>query len=406
MRHWVADHVVLALTSAFAAVLALTLVLGASGTWLTPVAPGAPTTTTTTTDPPVVRPALDTSPAASLVATLVASLHHQSGYAATEPSYATTDPLLAGCAASTIPVAQITRSLTLSSASLEVVADVDVYGAGLGGLVVANTLSSTLRCSGDYVQTTAPFGLNGFEASGTDVSGSSILDVTFRRGDVVISLYAFPTNYQSASTATMALAAAIDAQLAPAMSSVCANENAPAKASSRNPTQPDYRPYATTVVVSPPAQLARPDLSLLHKARPVVTPPPAGSITSAPRAPIVPTVPLTTSVRRPVTDTVGPGCGWSYTAMVPPTSPSSAGSLRTLEASAVSQLERKWAQWPTIAAAYLEAKAVYLRDLASYEATIPTTTTSTTTTTTTTTAPPTTTTTTTTPATTTTLSTG
>ena len=404
MRHWVSDHVVMALTCAFAAVLALTLALGASGTWLTPVAPGPPTTTTTmTAGPPVVRAALDTSPAASLVATLVASLHHQSGYAVTDPSYATTDPLLAGCAASTIPVAQITRSLTLSSSLLEVVADVDIYGAGLGGLVVANTLSSTLRCSGDYVQTTAPSGLNGFEASSTEVSGSSILDVTFRRGDVVISLYAFPTNYQSASTATMALAAAIDAQLAPAISFACANENAPAAASSRNPTQPDYRPYATTVVVSPPAQLARPDLSLLNKALPVVTPPPAGSITTAPTPPIVPTVPLTTSVRKPVTDTVGPGCGWSYTAMAPPKSPSSAGSLRTREASAVSQLKSNWAKWPTIVAAYLEAKVVYLSDLASYEATIPTTTTSTTTTTTTT-APPTTTTTT--PATTSTLSTG
>ena len=396
----------MALTGAFAAVLALTFALAASGTWLTPVALGPPsTTTTTTTDPPVVRAAVDTSPAASLVATLVASLHHQSGYAARDPSYATTDPLLAGCAASTTPVAQITRSLTLSSASLEVVADVDVYGAGLGGLVVANTLSSTLSCSGDYVQTTTPSGLNGFVASSTDVSGSSILEVTFRRGDVVISLYAFPNNYQNASTATMALAAAIDAQLQPAMSSVCANENAPAAAFARNPTQPDYRPYATTVVVSPPAQLARPDFSLLNKALPVVTPPPAGSITGAPRALIVPTVPLTTTFRTPATDTVGPGCGWSFTAMVPPTSNSSTGSLSTRVASAVSQLESNWAKWPTVVAAYLEAKAVYLSDLASYKATVPTTTTSTTTTTTISTTT-TTTTTTTSPTTTSTLSTG
>lgn len=405
-RNRIAHLVVMVVTGAFAVVLALTFAFAASGTWLTPVAPGPPTTTTTT-DPPVVHPALDTSPAASLVTTLVASFRHQSGYAAMNPSYATTDPLLAGCLSSTIPVAQITRSITLSSSSLEIVVDLDVYGAGLGGLVVANTLSSTSQCSGDYVLTTAPTGLNGFEASGTDVSGSSILEVTFRRGDVVISLYAFQNGYQSDSTTTLALAAAFDAELAAAMSSACTNEDAPAAVASRNPTQGDYRPYSTTVVVSPPAQLTRPDLGLLYGALPVVTPPPAGSITSAPTAPIVPTVPLTTTLKIPAHDTVGPGCGWAFTAMAPPTSPSSTGSLSHREASAVSQLESKWAKWPKIVAAYLKAKAVYISDLASYQATIATTTTSTTTTTTTpTTTTSSSTTTTTTPATTSTLSTG
>jgi hypothetical protein len=408
LRHWTSRLLVVALTCFFALVLILTVALAASGTWLTPVAPGPPTTTTTTTDPPVVRPALDASPAASLVATLVASLHHLLGYAAADPTYATTDPLLAGCDSATIPVAQITRSLTLSSTSLEVVADIDVYGAGLGGLVVANTLFSTFSCSGDYVQTTAPLGLNGFEASGADVSGSSILEVTFRRGDTVISLYAFPNNYQDASTATLALAAAIDAQFAPAMSAVCANENAPAAASSRNPTRPNYRPYATTILVTPPAQMARPDLSLLNGALPIVKPPPAGSITTAPKAPVVPAVALTARFTTPTPDTVGPGCGWSFTAMVPPTSTSSAGAITIRVASAVAQLKSDWAKWPTIVATYLMAKAVYLNDLASYKATIPTSTTSTTlrTTATTTTTSTTTTTTTTPPVTTSTLSAG
>ncbi len=330
-------------------------------------------------------------------------MHHLSGYAASDPTYATSDPLLGGCDSSGIPVAQITRSLTLASSSLEVVVDVDVYGAGLGGLVVADTLSSTFSCSGDYVQTTALPGLNGFEASSAMVSGSSILEVTFRRGDAVISLYAFPNNYQDASSATMALAAAIDAQLAPAMSTVCANQNAPAAVASRNPTRPDYRPHATTIVVSPPAQVTRPDLSLLNAAPPVVNSPPAGSITVAPTPPIVPTVPITATFTTPAADTIGPGCGWSFTSMVPPTSTLSTGPLSTRMASAISQLEIDWARWPAIVATYLKAKAVYLSDLASYKATVPTSTTSTTVPTTSTTSP---TTSTTTPTTTSTFSTG
>jgi len=370
-------------------------ILASSGLWFTPVAPGAstPPTTTTTSLAPVTATAKDSSPAMTVVATLLADLRQVTGYAASNPSFATNDPLLAGCDTSTIPVAQISRSLTLSSTSLLVVADVDVYGAGLGALVVANTETSTSSCGGDYLQTTSPTGLDGFVASGTNVSGSSIVEATWRRGDVVISLYAFPTGYQSATTATLALASELDAQLKPVMFSVCVNQNAPVTASSRNPTQSNYRPFTMAVVVTPPSTLTRPDLNLLNAKLPVVARPPAGSVIILPTAPVAPTITLTTVVRVPTNDTIGPGCGWAFTAMRAPPVPSSTTPLKTQEATALAQLKRKWAQWPTTVTTYLEAKAVYLRDLASYEATVATTTTSTTTTTTTTTTIPTTTTT-------------
>ena len=385
-RHWVVGHLATAVTGAVALGLSVTLFLAASGLWFTPVAPGAPAApiapTTTTSLAPVK--AADTSPAQTVVTTLLADLHHETGYSASDPSFATTDPLLAGCAASSVPVAQISRSLTLSSTSLLVVANVDVYSAGLGALVVANTMASTSSCYGDYIQTTSPTGLDGFVASGANLSGSSILEVTFRRGDVVISLYGFPTSYQSATTATMALAAQLDAQLAPVLSSVCVNENATVAASSRNPTQSNYRPYVTPTVVTPPATLARPDLNLLKATLPVVVPPPAGSVITAPTPPVLPTIALTTTITTPAKDTVGPGCGWAFTAMMVPPAPvpSSVAPLRVRQAAAVKQLKSRWAQWPTTVTKYLKAKAVYLRDLVSYEATIATTTTTTTTTTT------------------------
>lgn len=403
-RHGVVRHLASVGTGVLALGLSVTLILAVSGLWFTPVAPGAPTPATTTTSAvPETTAARDASPAQTVVTTLLADLHHETGYGASDPSFATTDPLLAGCATSTIPVAQVSRSLTLSSTSLLVVANVDVYGAGLGALVVANTVASTSSCGGDYVQTTSPTGLDGFVASGTNVSGSSILDVTFRRGDVVISLYAFPTSYQSATTAAMALAVQLDAQLAPELSSVCVNENAPVLASRRNPTQSNYRPYVTTIVVTPPATLARPNLNLLNVALPVVVRPPVGSVISAPTPPVVPTIALTTVVREPAKDTVGPGCGWAFTAMVMPPVPSNTTPLSAQRAAALTELKSRWARWPTTVTRYLKAEAVYLRDLVSYEATISTTTTSTTTTiatTTTTTTPTTTTTSATTPSTT------
>jgi hypothetical protein len=204
----------------------------------------------------------------------------------------------------------------------------------------------------------------------------------FRRGDVVVSLYAFPTNYQSDVTPAVALASTIDAQLAPLIASVCVNENAPLSASRRNPTQSDYRPYTTPIILTPPAKLTRPDLNLLNAPLPVVVPPPRGSITSPPTPPVVPTVALTATIGEPAKDTVGPGCGWAFTAMAAPPVASSALPLSVRKAAALARLEKSWTQWPTTVTAYLQAQALYLRDLASYTATIATTTTTTTTTTT------------------------
>ena len=378
---WVRDHTVAALTVVVIGALALIVLLTASGLLLSPTAataPAPPTTTTTTTPPTPVT--LDSSPAAAVVASVIGELRNVTGFTSSDPSFATTDPLLAGCASSIIPVAQMARSLTLSSASLEIVVDVNVYGAGLGGRVLARTLRSTSACAGDYVQSNSLTGLEGFMASSTDVSGSSILEVPARVGDVVFSLYGFPTTYQSASSTTLAIATVVLEALTPAMATVCATEHEGAIAAQRNPTQSDYRPYAVTTVVTPPASVPRPNLSLLDGVLPVVPAPAPGSITTAPTPPAVPTVTLSTTVATPQVDQTGPGCGWAFTAMVPPVFSSPREPVSVLSAHAIAQLERTWTNWPATVNAYLAAKAVYLSDLASYQAT--TTTTSTTTTTT------------------------
>ena len=215
--HWVRDHILTGLIALLTAALSTIVLLAASGLLLSPTAPAAqaPPTTSTTTTVPSSPATLDTSPATVVVASVMGQLRNVTGFTFTNPSFATTDPLLASCASSIIPVAQMARSLTLSSASLEVVVDVNVYGAGLGGRVLARTLRSTSACAGDYVQSSSLTGLEGFMASSTDVSGSSILEVTARVGDVVFSLYAFPAAYQSASSATLAIATVVIDALTP-----------------------------------------------------------------------------------------------------------------------------------------------------------------------------------------------
>lgn len=377
--YWFTDHVATGGIIVVSVVLLVLLVLGSSGLFLTPVAPGPPTTTTTTTMPAPVPVATDTSPSATIVASLFSDLHRTAGYVATDPSTAATNPLLSGCT-STVPPSQMTRSVTLGSSTLNVVTTVDVYGAGLGALALANMQSSVTACTGDYVQSSSPNGLDGFIALGPDVAGSQVTEVTWRRGDVLLSLYAFTTNYQSALSSTLALASAIDTQLAPLMSSSCANENAPVSAARRNPTQSNYVPFATHQVVTPPPSVTRPNQNLLYAALPTVPTPTPGSITSAPTAPSVPTVALSTTVTVPESDTVGPGCGWAFTGQVPPPPPATPASLTI--AAAITQLESTWTAWPSTVTAYLEAKATYEVDLTSYTATIPTTTTTSTTTTT------------------------
>jgi len=376
---WVRRHTITGLSILVSGALALLMLLTACGLWLSPTAATAPPPTSTTTTTLAKQPATDTSPAATVVTSVMSQLRSTPGFTASDSSFATTDPLLAGCDSPIIPVSQIARSLTLSSTSLNVVVDLDVYGAGLGARVLARTLRTTSACSGDYVQSTAPTGLNGFVASSVDVSGSSILQVTARLGDVVFSLYGFPTAYQSASSATLALAMDVLNALTPAMSAVCPFESEGVIAAQRNPTQSDYHPYATTTVVTPPTSVPRPNLALLDGALPVVPATPAGSVTTAPSPPPVPTVMLSTTVATPQFDQEGPGCGWSFTAMVPPAFTPSSEPFSVLAADALAQLESTWTNWPTTVATYLTAKAVYLSELKSYAATTTTTTSTTTT---------------------------
>jgi hypothetical protein len=375
--HWFASFTLTGAITLLSLATVVIIVLGVSGLMLSPVAPGPVTPTTTTTLAPTRSEPHDIAPSASVVAALLGDLTRESGFSAQDPSFATTNPLLNGCSSQTIPVAQEARSLTLSSTSLEAVADVDVYGAGLGALALARALTSVSLCEGDYVQTTSPTGLDGFVASGPDVSGSSILEVTWRLGDVLVSLYAFPTGYQSATSATLDLAASVDTQLAGLLQSVCLDEVAPVAAARRNPTQASYTPYATRSAVNPPASVPRPNLALLNAPLPVVIAPPAGSITTVPVAPVVPTIALSAIVLVPATDVAGPGCGWSFTQSVPPTLPVSE-PLSELDATAITKLEATWTSWPATVSSYLQAEAVYESDLASYVATTTTPTTTTT----------------------------
>jgi hypothetical protein len=204
----------------------------------------------------------------------------------------------------------------------------------------------------------------------------------FREGDVIVTLSVFPVGYEYIEPTLLALAITLDTTLKTILSPVCVNMNAAASAATRNPTMASYTPYATTITLRPPSSITPPDLSLVDGSLPSVTVS-AGSVTSPPVAPVVPTVALTTSVADQVADPTGPGCGWAFTGMVAPPFVGASSPLSALEQAALEQLETSWTQWPSVAAQYRRNLALYDARLAAYTSSTTTTTTPTSTTTTT-----------------------
>ena len=88
---------------------------------------------------------------------------------------------------------------------------------------------------------------------------------------------------------------------------------------------------------------------------------------------------VSTTVATAQFDPIGPGCGWAFTGMVPPVLSPPSESLSVMTANAIAKLEQTWTNWPSTVNAYLTAKATYLSELLSYQATATTTTSTTTT---------------------------
>jgi len=376
---WTRSHVLIFVNALLVLVLLVGLTLLGSGLFFSPSAKHAtpPRTVIHHHSPPVAP-----TPAESALATLLTT--QLPGYTfedagpgevrstvcgntgtATAASTSTTLPT----GAPIDPPATLDHSATLASSTLDVAETVRIFGAGLGGEVLADDQAAA-NCSTSSVSALTT--LDGYQATSTSYSAPSVQTVEFRVGDVVVTLSVFPMGYAYDEPTLLALATSLDTRLHAILSPVCVDMNAPASAANRNPTVAAYAPFATKITLRPPSSIVPPDPSLVNGQLPKVTVP-AGSVTSPPVAPTVPTVALTTSVAVPVADSTGPGCGWAFTAMVVPPFTNPSSSLSVLEQTALQKLEDSWTRWPTVAAQYRYRLAMYNARLAAYTASTTTT---------------------------------
>ena len=361
----------------FIAGVALLAVLAAVGIWYSPgivrreaLVPAQSTTTTTT--PPID---LGSTPAAAILSSLLAAL--PPGVSAAPATQTTPpDPLLLACSA-TVPITPaLVASQIVQTPSGAVVLDLSAYGAGLGARARYLTHQALSSCGYDYALTdlSLPPPVSGYSASGT-YSSTTYHAVIMGASDVSVELFSAAASPTDMATLTGSLASSLSASIL----SSCANPQAPPSDFRRNPSQSGYTGLLQSQPVSPPASATPPDPSLLDAPTPVVPTPPLGAVTALPSPPITPVVPaLTATIWVPQTDTVGPGCGWSFTGQQAPSAP--VVDVAALTSGAVSRLEAQWSAWPAQVTSYLNARAQYQADLLSYQSWVASTTTTTTTT--------------------------
>ncbi len=358
-------------------------------------------------NPSVVTATSDTTPGAAVLAELL-------GQASTMPSFAQrawpkfapdagllpVDPVGQTCAA-TAPLAPalspvLSRSslLTLLSATSAhstppaaavapptVAVSASVVGPGLGMRVFEARQSQVSYCPGAHLVAIATTPTPQFIATLSVFGATSIVEFVAVKSDVLVTVVvSVPDGPTTRTVGQTALTYLVD-QLTTSLAHVCADTQTSTSLATRNPTQPDYVAPTRLVTLAPPSTLTPPDPTLINAKPPTVAVPPVGTVTTAPTAPVIPTVALSVTISVPASDVTGPGCGWAFTGQVAaalPTTPLSAAQ------SALTGLEAEWSNWPVTVATYLRALANYHADLISYEHWQSTTTTSTSTTSTTT----------------------
>jgi len=291
------------------------------------------------------------------------------------------DPLLGSCNPSLAPSLQpflaSTEGFTVQASSTSYSGRLllEVVGPGLGARVLGLRKASLHNCASTYLYssnpalTTPDAQVTGFveqtSVPATATSPATLLTAeVLRFGDVLAEVaVATPSNQYSLLSA---LGTNLASALSTALTSSCAAPLSTEQDATRNPTQSDYQPFGATTTLTPPANVPRPDLTLLNAQLPVVPTPATGQVTTPPTPPVVPSIALSTTVSLPASDLIGPGCGWAFVGVTPPAYQSS--SRAALVQSALTALVASWQSWPNTVSTYLYDKATYQADLASYQA--------------------------------------
>ncbi|MCH8613059.1 hypothetical protein [Arsenicicoccus dermatophilus] len=247
-----------------------------------------------------------------------------------------------------------------------------VYSAGAGAPAMDAMLLARKQCIGDATVTKAPGpGVQAVRASRTK-GKIDTRSVVFRRGDVVVSVSG------TGMPVPEDVATDVDERLQQLLGGgVCADPAATTADFSRSPLVERRRWTGLQVAASvdlPGQGTPLPELAVAHAATPLpapVTPtPPAAPYwpESAPApvpSPSEPTAPAPYPVRTtypsPAPDRTGPGCGWAFTGMTPPTYDEQAAARTVAERrdAAIAGMRDAVAAYPAAVQAYEQAWTAY-----------------------------------------------
>ena len=398
---FVSDHWRSVVTYLSVLPIAALAALAALGFFLQPLSATAPKVLA---NPSVVTANTDPTPGAAVLAELL-------GQAATMPNYAQrawpasapaagllpVDPVGQTCAATRPLTPSLSPVLTRSSlltllnrsttpatppattvAPLTLAVSASVVGPGLGLRVFEARQSQASYCSGVYLVSTSTTPTPQFIATLSIPGATSIVEFVAVKSDVLVTVVvSAPYGTTTRTVGQSALSYLVDG-LATSLAQVCADPQTSTTLATRNPTQPDYVAPTRLETLTPPSTFTPPDPTLLTATPPTAAVPALGTVTTAPTAPVIPTVGLSATVLVSAPDVTGPGCGWAFTGQVAATLPTTSHS--SAAQAALTSLETEWSNWPVTVATYLTALATYRADLISYNHWQSTTTTSTTTT--------------------------
>lgn len=299
------------------------------------------------------------------------------------------------------PTASLARSFTSSGARFQVM--VLAYTAGLGAEAMERQVANAAVCSGPD----AGLYLVGLDGPGSEAQQATVTRgqastsvVSFRRGDVITYVTGTP------GEPLQRLAQTFDDGLRARLQGVCLNQESTTADASRSPWGSGYKPFTATIK----ATIADVPLPRAAQASPTPAPSPATSTPSAPAParvpipspdlvertatpmdrppfPVSPEMPAPVaqpeapqapaaraateaSLQVPAADTDGPGCGWSFTGMLPLVFDDVAATTKRTGqlATARARLDAGAKAWQASVLAYWRDYALYQKEAGTYNA--------------------------------------
>ncbi|QWC84546.1 hypothetical protein KLP28_13360 [Nocardioidaceae bacterium] len=301
-----------------------------------------------------------------------------------------------GCSPPDKPTAMVGRSRSWVASTGPLPTDVAgtvsvsvrAYGAGGGGLALAQLSGAVSSCASTYETSAPEVGVESFGFASSDLS-----TLVWRRGDVLVSMAFQQSGGPGSLDAVTPWANAYDKRLRALLATTCAAQRAPVNASVRSPHLEPGRyegrrdfhvvrldvpagwETAEEMTTAPTIPIPGPDLGLPeqpYRPYPPAAPIFPASLPSEVVRPALPTAPEPAPEQakagEPVPDPVGPGCGWDFTGQAAPRFDAERAERIYLERRAEVQrsLRQQWRTWQEEQADYWEAYDAYESQAPAY----------------------------------------